>query len=336
VIILGIETSCDETGVAVYDTDKLLLVHKLYSQAKLHAEFGGVVPELASRDHVQKLLPLVKNVLTEAEIVLHDLTGIAYTSGPGLIGALLVGAAFAESLGFGLKIPVIPINHIEAHFLVTLLETNPPDFPFLVLLVSGGHTQLVEALALGQYKILGETLDDAIGEAFDKVAKVLGLPYPGGPELAKLAFEGSSRFSFPRPMKNSKGLNFSFSGLKTCSLEHFQKYGNNIKNRADIAQAFQDAATDILIIKCKRALEITKLNRLVVAGGVSANVILRKKLNCLSEETKTLVYLPRLEFCTDNGAMIAYTGAQYLLNKRIINNFEIKAHSRLPLCNFKR
>ena len=247
-IILGIESSCDETGVAIYDTDRGLLAHNLYSQVKLHAEFGGVVPELASRDHVRKLLPLVKDILKEAEFSLSDLDAIAYTAGPGLVGALMVGAAFAKSLGYALKIPVIPVHHMEGHLLAPLLEDNAPDFPFLALLVSGGHTQLIEAREFAKYKILGETLDDAVGEAFDKVAKILGLPYPGGPELAKLAIQGSDRFIFPRPMSKLKGLNFSFSGLKTCTLNHFQKFGADEQSRADIAYAFQDAATDSLII----------------------------------------------------------------------------------------
>jgi len=326
-LVLGIETSCDETGVAVYDTERGLLAHELYSQFQLHAEFGGVVPELASRDHVQKLLPIVKSVLERAKITLHDLDGIAYTAGPGLIGALLVGAAFAKSLGYVLKIPTVAIHHMEAHLLAPFLEPYFPKFPFLALLVSGGHTQLIEALEFGKYKILGETLDDAVGEAFDKVAKILGLPYPGGPELSKLALKGETRFVFPRPMVGKSGLNFSFSGLKTCALNYWRKSNNDYQARADIAFAFQDAATDALVIKCKRALRETNLRHLVVAGGVSANAVLRKKLNDLGREEKIPVYYPRLEFCTDNGAMIAYAGSRYLtLNKT--TNLEIKVYPR--------
>ncbi|MDR1057891.1 MAG: tRNA (adenosine(37)-N6)-threonylcarbamoyltransferase complex transferase subunit TsaD [Coxiellaceae bacterium] len=329
-LVLGIETSCDETGVAIYDTERGLLSHKLYSQVRLHAEFGGVVPELASRDHVQKLLPLVKSVLDGAKITLRNLNGIAYTAGPGLIGALLVGAAFAKALGFVLKIPVVPVHHMEAHLLAPFLEPNPPVFPFLALLVSGGHTQLIEAKEFGKYKILGETLDDAVGEAFDKVAKILGLPYPGGPALAKLALKGSTRFSFPRPMVNKRGLSFSFSGLKTCALNYLREFGNDEKTRAEIAFAFQDAATDALVIKCERAMKGINLPRLIIAGGVSANNVLREKLDRLGEEEKVRVYYPRLEFCTDNGAMIAYTGAKYLMLGKT-TNLEIEVYPRLAL-----
>lgn len=327
-LILGIETSCDETGVAVYDTEHGLLSHKLHSQIKLHAEFGGVVPELASRDHVRKLLPLVRTVLLDSGCSLNDLDGIAYTAGPGLVGALMVGAAFAKSLGYVLKVPVVPVHHMEAHLLAPFLEADPPDFPFLALLVSGGHTQLIAAASFGKYKILGETLDDAIGEAFDKVAKILKLAYPGGPELAKLAINGNKdRFSFPRPMTKSKGLNFSFSGLKTCALNHLQKFGDDHQTKADIACAFQDAATDAVAIKCRRAIRETKLLRLVVAGGVSANLVLREKLNQLAAAEKIKVYYPRLEFCTDNGAMIAYAGSRYLTLGKF-GDLKIRAYPR--------
>ncbi len=326
-IILGIETSCDETGVAIYDERRGLLAHKLHSQIALHAEFGGVVPELASRDHIRKLLPLVQELLLAAKVTLQDLDAIAYTAGPGLVGALLVGAAFAKSMSLVLKVPAIPVHHLEAHILAPFLESSCCDFPFLALLVSGGHTEIIEATALGDYKILGETLDDAVGEAFDKVAKILGLPYPGGPELAKLATRGSrGRFSFPRPMMK-RGLNFSFSGLKTCALEHFRKFGSDEQTKADIALAFQDAAIDSLVIKCHRAIKEHKFSQLVVAGGVSANTRLREELNIMAKKERVEVYYPRLEFCTDNGAMIAYAGMRYLrLGKK--TDMEIKAYSR--------
>jgi len=328
-IILGIETSCDETGVAVYDAKRGLLAHKLYSQVTLHAEFGGVVPELASRDHVRKLLPLVKEVMGEARVELQDLAAIVYTAGPGLVGALLVGAAFANALSFVLKIPAIAVNHMEAHLLAPFLEPDPPDFPFLALLVSGGHTQLIEATAFGKYQILGETLDDAVGEAFDKVAKILKLPYPGGPELAKLAKKGNpKRFCFPRPMVNRKGLNFSFSGLKTFALNCFREFGDDDQTRADIAYAFQDAATDSLVIKCRRAIEQTNLTQIVVAGGVSANEMLRQKLDHMGKEESLKVYYPRLEFCTDNGAMIAYAGWRYFVAGKKGSDMEIKVYPR--------
>ncbi len=326
-IILGIETSCDETGVAIYDTERHLLAHKLHSQIKLHAEFGGVVPELASRDHVRKLLPLVKEVLLEAEITLQDLDAIAYTAGPGLVGALMVGAAFAKSMGLVLKIPAIPVHHMEAHLLAPFLEPSPPQFPFLALLVSGGHTELIEASSFGEYKILGETLDDAVGEAFDKVAKILGLPYPGGPVLAKLAEKGNkNRFIFPRAMLK-RGLNFSFSGLKTCALQHFKEFGNAEQTKADIAFAFQEAAVDSLVIKCRRAIKEHNFTQLVVAGGVSANTRLREQLNIMGKEAGVVVYYPRLEFCTDNGAMIAYAGARHFMAGKK-TDMEIKVYPR--------
>ncbi|MEI8055480.1 MAG: tRNA (adenosine(37)-N6)-threonylcarbamoyltransferase complex transferase subunit TsaD [bacterium] len=308
-IILGVETSCDETGVAVYDANRNLMTHKLHSQIALHAKFGGVVPELASRDHVCKILPLVEQVLAAAKVGLRDLDAIAYTAGPGLIGALLVGAAFAKSLSLALKIPAVAVNHMEAHLLAPLLEPNPPAFPFLALLVSGGHTQLIEALALGKYQILGETMDDAAGEAFDKVAKILGLSYPGGPAIEKLAEIGEvARFRFPRPMVNRADLDFSFSGLKTFALNCFHEFGSDAQTRADIAYAFQDAVVDTFAIKCRRGLRQTGLTRLVIAGGVSANKMLRQKLKAMASVENAEIYYPRLEFCTDNGAMIAYAG----------------------------
>jgi N6-L-threonylcarbamoyladenine synthase len=324
-LILGIETSCDETGVAVYNSKTGHLSHKLHSQIALHAKYGGVVPELASRDHIRKLLPLVKEMLAESGIGLKDLDGIAYTAGPGLVGALLVGAAFAKSLGYALGIPTIGVHHMEAHLLAPFLEPDSPNFPFLALLVSGGHTQLIEVSDFGKYKILGETLDDAVGEAFDKVAKILQLPYPGGPALAKLAVKGDpNRFNFPRPMIGRKGLNFSYSGLKTYALNCLNKNGDDEQTRADIAYAFQDAATDSLVIKCRRALKQTGLTRLVVAGGVSANQMLREKLNLVLGT----VYFPRMEFCTDNGAMIAYTGWRYLESGKADADNKIQIHAR--------
>jgi len=314
-IILGIETSCDETGVALYDPERGLVAHILHSQISLHAKYGGVVPELASRDHIQKLAGLVENVLAKAGIQKEALSAIAYAKGPGLAGALLVGAAFATSLAFALNIPAIGVHHMEAHLLAPMLETNAPAYPFLALLVSGGHTLLVKVQEFGKYAILGESLDDAAGEAFDKVGKILGLPYPGGPNLTKLARQGNpKRFKFPRPMTNRPGLDFSFSGLKTFALNTLHEYGDDAQTKADIAYAFQDAVADTLRVKCKRALEFTGLKRLVVAGGVSANIALREKLNRLVKEQHATVYYPRLEFCTDNGAMIAYTGYQRLLH----------------------
>ena len=320
-VVLGVETSCDETGTAIYEQSRGLLANKLYSQVEQHAKFGGVVPELASRDHVLKILPLVKETLLEAKIQLTDLEAIAYTAGPGLVGALMVGAAFACAMGFSLNIPAIPIHHLEGHLLAPLLEPNPPDFPFLALVVSGGHTQLIEAQAFGSYRLLGETLDDAIGEAFDKVAKVLKLPYPGGPKLAKLAEQGDrSRFFFPRPMVDRPDLNFSFSGLKTHALGCYRLHENDPNSYADIAAAFQDAATDATVVKCRQALRRHKLNTLVVSGGVSANLSLRDKLNILGMELGVRVCYPRLEFCTDNGAMIAYAGWRHFVSGNMQTN----------------
>lgn len=347
--ILGIETSCDETGVAVFDDKNGLLAHALHSQVKLHAQYGGVVPELASRDHVRKLLPLVKEVLNMAKIEAKDLSAIAYTKGPGLIGALLVGAAFAESLAFSLGIPTVPINHMEAHLLAPLLEENKPEFPFLALLVSGGHTQLVHVAEINNYRIVGESVDDAVGEAFDKVAKILGLSYPGGPLLEKLATKGDSkRFYFPRPMVNRKGLDFSFSGLKTYALNCFNEYiamkkkfsegggtnrteQNYEQTRADIARAFQDSVTNTLAIKCRRALRQENLKRLVVAGGVSANSALREALNAMAKKEGAEVYYPRIAFCSDNGAMIAYAGYRRFLIGDINMSLMIKVDPRLRL-----
>ncbi len=312
-LVLGIETSCDETGVALYDSGRGLLAHALYSQVAMHAEYGGVVPELASRDHVRKLLPLIDEVLAQADVTRSQLDGIAYTAGPGLIGALLVGASVGRSLAWGLGIPAVAVHHMEGHLLAPMLEAEPPGFPFVALLVSGGHTMLVQVDGVGRYTILGESLDDAAGEAFDKTAKLLGLGYPGGPALAKLAEQGDPDvYRFPRPMTDRPGLDFSFSGLKTFTLTTWQKSDQSEQDKANIARAFQDAVVDTLAIKCKRALEQTNLKRLVIAGGVSANQGLREKLKQMGEKLGVEVYYPRPEFCTDNGAMIAYAGHQRL------------------------
>ena len=303
--VLGIETSCDETAVAVYDREKGLLGHDLFSQVEIHAEYGGVVPELASRDHIRKALPLMASVLKQSRISPSDLDAVAYTAGPGLVGALLVGAMLGRSYAWGLGIPAVAVHHMEGHLLAAMLEDRRPDYPFLALLVSGGHTLLVEVRSPGSYTILGESLDDAVGEAFDKTAKMLGLPYPGGPELARLAKQGNpQRFTFPRPMTDRPGLDFSFSGLKTFALNTLASVPGSAQDRADIARAFEDAVAETLFIKCRRAIKQTRLKSLVVAGGVGANQHLRERLNDLDAE----VYYPRPEFCTDNGAMIAYAG----------------------------
>jgi len=330
--ILGIETSCDETGVAIYNSKKGILAHKLYSQVDLHAIYGGVVPELASRDHVRKILPLVKEVLAEANLKEEEIKAVAYTAGPGLVGALLVGAAFAVSFALARQIPAIPVHHMEAHLLAPLLEEKRPEFPFIALLVSGGHTFLANVSEFGKYEILGESLDDAAGEAFDKVAKILGLDYPGGPQIALLAKKGNSkRFKFPRPMVNRPGLDFSFSGLKTYALNTLHTAGNDEQTRADIALSFQDAVVDTLRIKCKRALEWTGLKKLIVAGGVSANQNLRAALNKLAKDISGEVYYPRLEFCTDNGAMIAYAGYRRFLIGNYQKDYAINVYPRWKL-----
>ncbi len=309
-IVLGIETSCDETGVAVYDTARGLRSHTLYSQIRLHADYGGVVPELASRDHVRKLVPLARECLAQAGLGLSDLDGVAYTAGPGLVGALLVGAAFGRALAFALEVPAIGVHHMEGHLLAPLLEENAPQPPFVALLVSGGHSQLVDVRGIGDYALLGETLDDAAGEAFDKTAKLMGLPYPGGPHLAKLAQQGRpDACTFARPMTDRPGLEFSFSGLKTQVLLAWQKSDGSEQTRADIARGFEEAVTETLAIKCERALAQTGRRALVVAGGVGANRRLRERLAELAERRRVQVCFPRLEFCTDNGAMIAFAGA---------------------------
>jgi N6-L-threonylcarbamoyladenine synthase len=307
--VLGIETSCDETGLAIYDQTQGLLGHVLHSQIAVHADFGGVVPELASRDHIRKTLPLLKQLLADTGLEMGSIDGVAYTAGPGLVGALLVGAAIGRSLAWSLGIPGLPIHHMEGHLLAPMLEPDPPGFPFLALLVSGGHTLLIQVGGIGQYQILGDTLDDAVGEAFDKTAKLLGLPYPGGPELAKLAEQGEhGRYKFPRPMTDRPGLDFSFSGLKTFALNTVQSEGDDPQTKADIAHAFQQAVVETMVIKCRRAIQQTGLKRLVVAGGVGANQELRKSLTALASKEGGQVYYPRPEFCTDNGAMIAYAG----------------------------
>ncbi|AGO57054.1 tRNA (adenosine(37)-N6)-threonylcarbamoyltransferase complex transferase subunit TsaD [Serratia plymuthica] len=307
--VLGIETSCDETGIAVYDDQTGLLANQLYSQVKLHADYGGVVPELASRDHVRKTVPLIQAALKEANLTAADIDGVAYTAGPGLVGALLVGATIGRALAFAWNVPAVPVHHMEGHLLAPMLEDNPPAFPFVALLVSGGHTQLISVTGIGQYELLGESIDDAAGEAFDKTAKLLGLDYPGGPMLSKMAQQGvAGRFTFPRPMTDRPGLDFSFSGLKTFAANTIRSNGNDDQTRADIARAFEDAVVDTLAIKCKRALEQTGFKRLVMAGGVSANRTLRSKMAEMMHKRGGEVFYARPEFCTDNGAMIAYAG----------------------------
>ena len=308
--ILGIETSCDETGIALYDSDKGLLANQLHSQARLHAAYGGVVPELASRDHIRRIAPLLAAALQEAGLDSGAIDGVAYTAGPGLVGALLVGASVGRSLAYAWRVPAVAVHHMEAHLLAVNLEEDRPDYPFLALLVSGGHTQLLEVRSAGVYTMLGESLDDAAGEAFDKTAKLLGLGYPGGPRLSALAQRGRpGRYTFPRPMTGRPGLDFSFSGLKTAvALVVGELDGDDEQARADVAHAFVTALVDSLAIKCERAIKQTGINRLVAAGGVSANRQLREKLEVMADATGSRVFYPRPEFCTDNGAMIAYTG----------------------------
>ncbi|MFT5297669.1 MAG: N6-L-threonylcarbamoyladenine synthase [Colwellia sp.] len=344
--ILGIETSCDETGIAIYDDGngdlpEGIVAHRLYSQIAVHADYGGVVPELASRDHVRKTIPLIKEVLKEANLTPADLDGVAYTAGPGLVGALLVGCSIGRSLAYGWGLPAVPVHHMEGHLLAPMLEENVPDFPFVALLVSGGHTMLVRVDGIGQYEMLGESVDDAAGEAFDKTAKLLGLDYPGGPALSKMAEKGTKgRFTMPRPMTSRPGLDFSFSGLKTAAgtiirkeIELQKSQGNegmDEQTHADVAYAFQEAVVDTLAIKCRRALQQCELKRLVIAGGVSANTSLREKLGEITKKLGGEVFYPRPEFCTDNGAMIAYAGLQRL--KAGTNaDLSFKATPRWPL-----
>jgi len=311
--VLGIETSCDETGVAIYHAEQGLIHHVLYSQIALHSEYGGVVPELASRDHIRKLVPLIKQCLSESGLTARHINGIAYTAGPGLMGALLVGASTARSLAWTWQIPAIGVHHMEGHLLAPMLEPNPPRFPFVALLISGGHTLLVRVDGIGRYQLLGESLDDAVGEAFDKTAKLLGLGYPGGPKLAQLATLGKAMYPFPRPMTDRPGLDFSFSGLKTFALNTYNASSKTEQDKADIALSFQQAIADTLSIKCKRALQQTGLKTLVIAGGVSANQHIRSTLTALTDRENARIHFPKLAFCTDNGAMIAYTGCQRLL-----------------------
>ncbi|MCG6900350.1 MAG: tRNA (adenosine(37)-N6)-threonylcarbamoyltransferase complex transferase subunit TsaD [Gammaproteobacteria bacterium] len=330
-IVLGIETSCDETAVALYAADRGLLGHALYSQIDLHARYGGVVPELASRDHVRKLLPLVQQVFDNTGITKNEVSGVAYTSGPGLVGALLVGATTGRSLAWAWGVPAVAIHHMEGHLLAPMLEPNPPDFPFLALLVSGGHTLLVEVEGIGSYRVLGDSIDDAVGEAFDKTATLLGLSYPGGPALAALARQGTAgRFRFPRPMTDRPGLDFSFSGLKTFALNTWRESSRSGQDRADIAYAFEEAVVDTMVIKCRRAVALTGLQTLVIAGGVGANQRLRERLGELMDAEGGRVCYPRPEFCTDNGAMIAYAGYQRLQSGQY-ESLSIKAMPRWSL-----
>jgi tRNA N6-adenosine threonylcarbamoyltransferase len=334
-IVLGIESSCDETGLAVYDSERGLLAHVLHSQIALHGEYGGVVPELASRDHVRYLLPLANQVLKQANVLKSELDGVAYTAGPGLMGALMVGACTGRAMAMALEIPAVAVHHMEGHLLAPMLEASAPVFPFVALLVSGGHTLLAEVKGIGQYELLGESLDDAAGEAFDKTAKMLGLGYPGGPILAKLAEKGhSDAYKFPRPMCDRPGLDFSFSGLKTFSLNTWQKeceQGNqNEQTQANICKAFENAVVDTLMIKCRRAIQHVGAKTLVVAGGVGANLSLRQALKEMMEKEGGELFYPRIEFCTDNGAMIAYAGCLRLLAGET-QPLEINVRARWPM-----
>lgn len=339
-IVLGIESSCDETGIALYDTNRGLLSHALHSQIAMHQEYGGVVPELASRDHVKRALPLLRETLTKAHVQAANIDAIAYTQGPGLAGALLVGASVACGLGLALDKPLIGIHHLEGHLLSPLLASQPPEFPFIALLVSGGHTQLMRVDGVGQYNLLGETLDDAAGEAFDKSAKLLGLDYPGGPAISKLAQSGDPLVhQFPRPMLHSKDLNFSFSGLKTAVLTAVKKYPEALtdNDKANVARGFVDAIIDVLVAKCQTAMKQTGLKRLVIAGGVGANQQLRAALNAAANTSnpkkRFQVYYPELEFCTDNGAMIAFAGAMRLqaYPELATKNYSFNVRPRWPL-----
>ncbi|MGB1238379.1 MAG: tRNA (adenosine(37)-N6)-threonylcarbamoyltransferase complex transferase subunit TsaD [Pseudomonadales bacterium] len=333
--VLGVETSCDETGVAIYDSEQGLLGDALYSQVEMHAEYGGVVPELASRDHIRKLLPLIEQVMKQADTTAQQIDAIAYTAGPGLIGALMVGASTARALALGWGIPALGVHHMEGHLLAPMLEETPPAFPFVALLVSGGHTQLVDVKGIGQYTLLGESLDDAAGEAFDKAAKMLGLDYPGGPLIAKLATQGDrTRFKFPRPMVDRPGMDMSFSGLKTFTLNTVHKHKVDgvvdAQTQADIAAAFEESVCDTLAIKCKRALQHTGYKQLIIAGGVSANRRLREKLETMVAANRASLFYARPEFCTDNGAMIAFAGCQRLVAGQR-DDLTIRARPRWPM-----
>ena len=328
--LLGIETSCDETGVAIIDENRTILAEQLYSQIEIHAEYGGVVPELASRDHIRKLLPLIRRCLDEANLTISEIDAIAYTAGPGLVGALFVGASVGQSMAWALDVPAIPVHHMEAHLLVPFLEQGV-EFPFLCLLVSGGHTMIVHAHALGEYTLLGQSRDDAVGEAFDKVAKQLGVGYPGGPAIERLARSATVKADqFPRPMLDKNSLDFSFSGLKTHTLLAYQKTGNSDQDKAEIAYDFQQAILDTLYRKCERALEQTGLNKLVIAGGVSANKKLRACFSTL-ENDGVKVMFPDLKVCTDNGVMIAYTGLLYALEEKASRSNEVRVFPRWSL-----
>ncbi|MEY2632840.1 MAG: tRNA ((37)-N6)-threonylcarbamoyltransferase complex transferase subunit TsaD [Pseudomonadota bacterium] len=337
-LVLGVESSCDETGLALYDSEAGLLAHALHTQIAMHAEYGGVVPELASRDHIRRTVPLLREVLQQAGRSLDAIDAIAYTSGPGLAGALLVGSAFAESLALGLGKPTLPVHHLEGHLLSPLLSATPPRFPFIALLVSGGHTQLMRVGRIGDYELLGETLDDAAGEAFDKTAKLLGLPYPGGAALSALAEQGQAqRFKLPRPMLNSGDLSFSFSGLKTAVLTLVRDHPQPEPGfTADVARAFQDAIVEVLVKKAMTALKQSGLRQLVIAGGVGANRQLRAALNAEAARRRVQVYYPELQFCTDNGAMIALAGALRLKHgalARPAGNFAVRP--RWPLAELQ-
>ena len=332
--ILGIETSCDETGVAIFCETGGVIENRVYSQIDLHRKYGGVIPELASRDHIRKTLPLIKAVLEEHHLGKKDINGIAYTAGPGLVGALLVGASVAKSLALAWGVPAIGVHHMEGHLLATLLTEDPPNYPFIALLVSGGHSQLIACYENQEYQLLGESQDDAAGEAFDKVAKMLGLDYPGGPVIEKLAAKGDpERFSFPRPMTKKPGLDFSFSGLKTAVANEIKAHANmTVADKADLAASFQAAALETIRIKCKRALDSTGIKSLVVAGGVSANLALRENLEKIAQDKKVKIHYPPLDLCTDNGAMIAFAGY-----KRFCSGYEedltIRVKARWPLAN---
>jgi len=334
--VLAIESSCDESAAAVLDADAGLLAHELFSQVELHRAHGGVVPELASRDHVRRLLPLVKAALARSATRPQDLGGIAYTAGPGLVGALLTGGALAASLAYAWKLPAIGVHHLEGHLLAPLLEPDPPPFPHLALLVSGGHTMLIEVASIGRYRVLGETRDDAAGEAFDKTAKLLGLPYPGGPQLAALATRGTpGAFTFPRPMLERAGLEFSFSGLKTAVLHAVRAFELDAQRRADIARGVEEAIVSTLTAKALRALEYTGLTALVVSGGVGANRALRERLSTAAGAHGARVYYPRIEFCTDNAAMIAVAGLKRLESGQH-DALGILARARWPLDSLPR
>ncbi|WP_216782753.1 tRNA (adenosine(37)-N6)-threonylcarbamoyltransferase complex transferase subunit TsaD [Candidatus Profftia tarda] len=329
--ILGIETSCDDTGISIYDDKAGILANHLYSQVKTHSDYGGIVPELASRDHIRKTIPLIQAALKEAKLTGQDLDGVAYTAGPGLVGSLLVGASIGKSLAFAWDLPAIPVHHMEGHLLAPMLEDNSPHFPCVALLVSGGHTQLIAVTSIGRYQLLGESLDDAAGESFDKIAQLLGLGYPGGAMLSKIAQQGKKgRFFFPRPMIDRPDLNFSFSGLKTFAANTIRDHQADNQTRADIALAFEEAVVDTLTIKCKRALEQTGFKYLIIAGGVADNLQLRTNLAVMMENRGGKAFFPRSEFCTDNGAMIAYAGMVRL--KHGINlNLIISVRPRWPL-----